>query len=216
MGVRRETMSTLEKIAFFQNRRDEVPNQLLAKELAEKEDNDGIHEIANNLDNKDKNISSDCLKVLYEIGYLKPNLIAPYVDNFLSLLSHKDNRKVWGAMIALGTIAPISHKEIGSQIDTVIDVVNKGSVITVLWGVRVLAGTLAKETSLEDIILPEILHILQICVPRDVPTHLESILPMITATNRKKILAAVESRRSSMTAAHLTRLKKVLKSIQRI
>ena len=28
-------MSTLDKIAFFQNRRDEVPNQVLAKELVE-------------------------------------------------------------------------------------------------------------------------------------------------------------------------------------
>ena len=27
-------MSTLEKIAYYQDRRDEVPNQLLAKELA--------------------------------------------------------------------------------------------------------------------------------------------------------------------------------------
>lgn len=209
-------MSTLGKIAFFQNRRDEVPNQLLAKELAEKEDTAGIREIADNLNNKDKNISSDCLKVLYEIGYLKPNLIAPFVGNFLLLLSHKDNRKVWGAMIALGTIAPISHREIGSQIETVIDAVNKGSVITVVWGVRVLAVTLAKETSLEDRILPELLHILQVCVPRDVPTHLESMLPMITATNRKIILAVVESRHPGMTAAHLTRLKKVLKTFERM
>ncbi|MCW4010631.1 MAG: hypothetical protein NWF05_08430 [Candidatus Bathyarchaeota archaeon] len=30
-------MSVLDKIAFFQNRRDEVPNQQLAKELAEAE-----------------------------------------------------------------------------------------------------------------------------------------------------------------------------------
>ncbi len=209
-------MSALGKIAFFQNRRDEIPNQLLAQELAEKEDAEGIHEIADNLHNTDKNISSDCLKVLYEIGYLRPNLISPYVGNFLSLLSHKENRKVWGAMIALGTISPISHKEIGEQIDTVIDAVNKGSVITVVWGVRVLSVTLAKEPSLENRILPELLHILKVCVPRDVPTHLESMLPMLNDTNREKILAVVESRRSSMTAAHLTRLKKVLKSIERI
>ncbi len=209
-------MSVLGKIAFFQNRRDEMPNQLLAKELAGKEDAEGIREIADNLHNTDKNISSDCLKVLYEIGYLKPELIAPYVDNFLSLLTHKDNRKVWGAMIALGTISPIAHKSIGDQIDTVIDVVNKGSVITVVWGVRVLADTVAKEPSLENRILPELLHILQVCVPRDVPTHLESMIPMLNAAHRAKILAVVDSRRLSMSAAHLTRLKKVLKSIERV
>ncbi len=207
-------MSVLSKIAFFQNRRDEVPNQLLAKELAECEDAKGIREIAVNLHNKDKNISSDCLKVLYEIGYLKPHLIAPYADDFITLLSHKDNRKVWGGMIALATIADISHKEIASQVDSVITAVNTGSLITVVWGVRVLAKTLAREPGLEGKILPQLLHILQICLPRDVPSNLESMLPMITEANRGKILSVVESRRPAMTTSHLARLKKVLKSIE--
>jgi hypothetical protein len=60
---------------FYQNRRDEVPNQQLAKELAETENKAGIKEIAKNLQHKNKSVQSDCLKVLYEIGYLKPDLI---------------------------------------------------------------------------------------------------------------------------------------------
>lgn len=40
------SMSVLSKIAFFQNRRDEIPNQQLAKELAETENKKGIKEIA--------------------------------------------------------------------------------------------------------------------------------------------------------------------------
>jgi hypothetical protein len=39
----------LNKIAFYQNRRDEVPNQQLAKELAETENKKGIKEITKNL-----------------------------------------------------------------------------------------------------------------------------------------------------------------------
>ena len=39
-------MSVLERIAYFQNRRNEAPNQELAKELAEKQDHEGIREIA--------------------------------------------------------------------------------------------------------------------------------------------------------------------------
>jgi hypothetical protein len=53
-------MSMLDKIAFYQNRRDEVPNQQLAKELAETENKAGIKEIADNLQHKNKNIQSDC------------------------------------------------------------------------------------------------------------------------------------------------------------
>jgi hypothetical protein len=89
-------MSVLNKIAFYQNRRDEVPNQQLAKELAEAGNKASIAEIAQNLNHKNKSVQSDCLKVLYEIGYLKPDLIADYVQTFLDLLKSKTNRVVWG------------------------------------------------------------------------------------------------------------------------
>lgn len=211
--MREGNLTALEKISFFQHRRDEVPNQLLAKELAESEDYAGIREIADNLTNKDRNISSDCLKVMYEIGYLRPDLIAPFVNNFLALLKNKDNRKVWGAMIALGTIADLAHEQIAPAIDEVLTAIQKGSLITIVWGVRVLAKTTAHKPNLESRVLLEMINILQICLPRDIPTHLESMLPMITPSNRDTILAVVDSRRASMTVSHLTRLKKVLRAM---
>jgi len=48
----------LGKIAFYQNRRDEVPNQQLAKELAETENKIGIKEIAENLQHKNKSVQT--------------------------------------------------------------------------------------------------------------------------------------------------------------
>ena len=70
-------MSVIDQLASSLGRRDEVPNQELARRLAETEDRQGIAEIAKNLWSKDKAIQADCLKVLYEIGYLKPELVAP-------------------------------------------------------------------------------------------------------------------------------------------
>jgi len=52
-------MSVLDKIAYFQNRRDEVPNQELARELARTKNKAGVREIAANLWNKNKSIRSD-------------------------------------------------------------------------------------------------------------------------------------------------------------
>lgn len=98
-------MSVLIQIAFYQERRDEVPNQELAHKLAAAKDKAGIREIAENLWNKNKNVQSDCLKVLYEIGYIDSDLITDYVEDFLKLLNSKNNRMVWGVMIALGTFA---------------------------------------------------------------------------------------------------------------
>ncbi len=79
-------MSVLNRLASSLNRRDEVPNQELARELASRKDKTGIREIAENLWNKNKDIQADCIKVLYEIGYIEPGLIAGYVEDFVKLL----------------------------------------------------------------------------------------------------------------------------------
>jgi hypothetical protein len=65
-------MSVINQIAFYSGRRDEVPNQELAKKLAETRDREGLREIAAHLMDKNPSIQSDCLKVLYETGYLEP------------------------------------------------------------------------------------------------------------------------------------------------
>jgi hypothetical protein len=202
----------LKKIAFFQNRHDQVPNQELAKELVRTKNTKGIAEIAENLWNKEnKNIPSDCLKVLYEIGYISPELIAEHVDDFLRLLTSKNNRIVWGGMIALGTIADLKSKEIGEHIDEVIHTMELGSLITVVWGVKTLSKVAAKQEQYKKKIFPVLLKQLNSCLARDIPMHLESILPILDEKNKTKFLAMVESRRKEMTPAQLNRLKKVLK-----
>jgi hypothetical protein len=206
-------MSALEKIAFFQDRRDEVPNQELARELATANDLSGVREIAENLHNKNKNISSDCLKVMYEIGYLKPDLIAPYAGDFLALLESKDNRKVWGAMIALVTIGDIQHAVIATHTPEVIGIIRKGTLITTVWGVRLLAKVAARHPELQTTIINEFTRILKSCLPRDVPTHLESMLPALNKENLSVLMPHVKGRIPEMTTSHQSRLKKVMKKI---
>ncbi len=82
-------MPAMDKIAYKLGRRDEVPNQQLARALAQAKDKRGIREIAGGLRDKNKSIRSDCLKVLYEIGYLNPGLIVDYVDDFLKLVGDR-------------------------------------------------------------------------------------------------------------------------------
>ena len=206
-------MSMLNKIAFYQNRRDEVPNQQLAKELAETQNTEGIREIAANLQNKNKNVQSDCLKVLYEIGYLKPELIAAYVQDFLGLLKSKNNRMVWGAMIGLATVADKKPKEIYVQLATVTAAVDKGSLITVVWGVKALAKVAAADKTYKQKIFPLLTAQLQKCIPRDVPMHAESILPAIDADNKQEFLSILETRKPEMTASQLSRLRRITKNL---
>ncbi len=206
-------MSVLNRIAFFQNRRDEVPNQQLAKELVQTENIEGIKEIAQNLQNKNKNVQSDCLKVLYEIGYIKPDLIADYAPNFLALLQSKNNRMVWGAMIALATIADKKPKEIYAKLDILQTAMKKGSLITVVWGTKALAKVAAVDKTYKQKIFPLLIEQLKKCIPRDVPLQAESILPAIDAQNKEQFLNIIENRKPEMTASQLARLKKVTKNL---
>jgi hypothetical protein len=209
-------MSTLEKIAYFQGRRDEVPNQVLAKELAGEKDKEGIKEIAKNLENGNKNIRSDCLKVLYEIGYLDPALIAGYVGEFLKLLRAKDNRLVWGAMIGLASIASQRPKEVWASIDDVIRVTDSGTVISRMWGTRTLAQVAAADPIYRRKILPLLIHQLRTCIPRDVPTYSESILCAVDHEAKGEFLEVMESRCPELTSAQLVRYKKVLKQLKHL
>jgi hypothetical protein len=206
-------LSVLNRIAFSQNRRDEVPNQQLAKELAETVNRAGIEEIARNLQNKNTNVQSDCLKVLYEIGYLKPELIAEYAPAFLGLLKSKNNRMVWGAMIALATVADRKPAEIYRQLAAVSEAIHKGSLITIVWGVKALAKVAAANKTYKETIFPLLTGQLRKCIPRDVPMHAESILPAIDEENKQEFLRILESRKPEMTASQLQRLRKVTKNL---
>ena len=85
-------MSILNKLASALDRRDELPNEELAKQIADKNDNEAVKELVANLSNKRKDIQNDCIKVLYEIGERKPALIAAYAKEFIDLLASRNNR----------------------------------------------------------------------------------------------------------------------------
>jgi hypothetical protein len=206
----------LNKISFFQSRRDEIPNKLLAKELAAADNKAGIAEIADNLWNDNKNIQSDCLKVLYEIGYLKPELIADYVEDFLKLITHRNNRLVWGGMIALATIASIKAEEILGSLDKVISAMRAGSVITVDSAVKVLSAVSSKRKEYSDKIFPLLIEHLQSCRPKEIPQHAESILVAVNASNKTGFLAVLKSREDLLTPPQMTRVKKLYRALERL
>jgi len=208
-------MFVLNRIACFQNRRDEAPNQELARELAQKKDKAGIREIAENLWNKDQNIQSDCLKVLYEIGYLAPELIADYADDFLKLFKSRHNRLVWGSMIALSTIAELEADKLYTHCEEIEQAMAEGSVITIDGGVKTLALVASKNDKYRKKIFPYLLKHLATCRPKDVPQHAEKTLPAVNVKNRQEFVQVLEKRMTDMSNAQATRLRKVIKEAEK-
>jgi hypothetical protein len=208
-------MSVLHKIAFHQNRRDELPNQEVAQALAQSRNQADIQEIATNLWNAEPNVQSDCLKVLYELGYLAPELIAGYVEDFLKLLRNHNNRMVWGGMIALSTVANIKAAEIFPHFDEIVQVMKNGSVITMDNGIKTLALVASQKEEYRKSIFPYLLDHLKSCRPREVPQHAEKSLPAIKADNKSDFIRVLEKRLEEMSASQAARLKKIIKAAEK-
>ncbi len=207
-------MTVLDRLACSLGRRDEVPNQELARDLAAQKDAAGIREVAEGLWNKDRNIQADCLKVLYEVGYMEPSLIADYVDDFVKLLKSKNNRLVWGGMIALGLAAQANPDAVFRNLDAIQKAKEAGSVITVDNAVATLANTAAANAKYNDAIFPYLLEHLKTCRPKEVPQHAEKTLPAVTASNKADFIAVLETRMEDQSGGGLSRIKKVVKQAQ--
>ena len=204
-------MSVIDKLAHSLGRRDEVPNQELAHDLVTKKDKKGIREIAEHLWDKDVNIANDCIKVLYEIGYIDPSFVSPYVGDFIKLLKSRHNRLVWGGMLALGTVAKLCPSEVFEHLEDVKKAMGGGSVITKDNGVKVLADTASTNEKYNKAIFPYLLKHLSSCRPKEVPQHSEKTMPAVNATNKADFIKVLEKRMEDLSGVGLTRVKKVIK-----
>jgi hypothetical protein len=211
-------MSVLSKLAISLGRRDEEPNQELARQLALSEDKfsieSGIRELIEGLKHKDSAIQSDCIKVLYELGMLQPDLIAPHVDTFLKLLNSKQNRLSWGAMIALHAIAEADPDGIYAVLPQILDAADHGSVITRDHAVAILA-ILGKEKRYAGEAIPLLIVVLKSCPVNQLPSYAEIALSIINSEFKAEFVAVLRMRLPELKdlPAKQKRVEKVLKMV---
>jgi hypothetical protein len=204
-------MSALNRLASSLGRRDEIPNQEVARDLAARQDKAGIREIAENLWNKDKRIQADCIKVLYEIGSIEPKLIADYAEDFVKLLRSKNNRLVWGGMTALSEVAKATPDVMVKNLNEIKKAKETGSVITVDNAISTLSYTAAATREYNEAIFPYLLNHLAGCRPKEVPQHAERTLPAVNSSNKTDFIKVLEKRMEDLSGSGLARVKKVIK-----
>ena len=206
-------MAAIDLLSSSLGKSDNEANIALARRIAEAEDKNAIKELVDNLQNKDKKIQSDCIKTLYETAYLKPALIADYCSVFFDLLSSKNNRLVWGAMIALVTITEIKHRLVFGSLSLITETVKKGSVITIDCGVEVYSK-LNKRSEYRDVVEPLLIDELWRCQIKQLPQYIEKSLVSINRQN-KEIYQDIINKRiiECERDAQSKRLNKALKLI---
>jgi hypothetical protein len=207
-------MTVLDKLAISLGQRSEVPNQKLARVLVAKNDSTGIKELVENLWNRNNAIASDCIKVLYEAGTLKPELVAPHVNDFLRLIRSRQNRLVWGGMLALASIAALKPAEIFDQVELVMKVTREGSVITTDNGIKTLAKVAGCKPEYNRSIFPFLMEHLSTCRSKEVPQHAESSLAAVNSSNRQQFIDTLTQLLDGLTASQAARVKKIIRSLE--
>ncbi|MBN2272916.1 MAG: hypothetical protein JXR41_11950 [Bacteroidales bacterium] len=209
-------MKALDLISTSLNRRDDKPNQELADEIIRSDRSDWVKELAENLHNKDKNIRSDCLKVLYEIGERgAAKMIEPYVTEFGKLIEDKNNRLVWGAMIALDTIACVNKKIIYAILPSIVGAIDKGSVITIDHGVSILAK-LSAVSEYSVTTFPLLMEQLRKCPPKQLPQYAEKAETAVNQANKKTFIGLLEQRMNELDKdSQKKRIEKVVRKVNK-
>jgi hypothetical protein len=205
-------VSVLSRLASAQDRRDEEPNKDLGRELADNHDSAGIREVAANLWHEDKRVRTDCLSVLEQVGLVDPALIEAYVTDFIELVFSKDNRLVWAAMINLALIADRKPQEIFERYDALVEVIDKGSVITRDNGIKTLAKVASTRFDYREVVLPYLMKQLRSCRPKSVPQYAESIRCAIDSDSQDQYLSILSERLDELSAAQQRRVKRLLRT----
>lgn len=207
-----ENRSIADRLAGAMDRRDEAPNVELAEALAAAGDKQGVAELVELVRTGKERQRNDAMKVLYEVGARKPELIGLYCPVFLEALESRTNRQVWGAMTALDSVAEIRAAEIAAELPKVIEAADRGSVIAKDRCTSLLVK-LARAGYAEKAV-PILVERLKDAAPNQFPTYAEETASVITPEQKPGFLAIVRDRLDGMMQkAKRERLEKLLRKL---
>ncbi len=209
-------MNVIDSLSSSQGEKGNSANLALAKSISNSGNELAVGELASHLNHTEKKIQADCIKVLYEIATIKPELIAPHYEQLLQLLSNKNNRLVWGGMTALAAIVPLKHQELYASMSLIIDTMAKGSVITIDQGVNILAHLCTYDNYCNKV-EPVLLEQLWKCPIKQLPMYMEQALNGIKFESKGMYLRLISQRKTACEKeSQLKRLEKISKKIEAI
>jgi hypothetical protein len=185
-------MTVLDKLAGALDRRDEQPNVALAEEIVARRDMAAIVELAAAVRSGATRQANDAIKVLYEVGARDPELIAGQCPVFVEALRSSNNRKVWGAMTAIDTVAERRAATLVAELPAIIAAADKGSVIAKDHCNSILVK-LAR-AGYGELAVPILVERLRTAAPNQFPTYAEAIAPVLTPETRPGFLAVLKER----------------------
>ncbi len=206
--------SIIDQLAHALGRRDEVPNIMLAEIICANDDTKAIKELVTLLQHKSGAIRNDAIKVLYEAGERKPDLIAGHIENFLAALGHKDNRMKWGAMSALSAISIAKPELLATHLPVIIEAMDSGSVITRDHGIYILSNVARLKKYHADCI-ELLLEQVEKAPVNQMPMYAERTAEVISPAYVTRLIKILQSRKDVLEIpSKEKRISKVLKALR--
>ena len=204
----------LDQLAHTQGRKDQEPNINLAVKICKTLDKKAVSELIDLMNHKTSAVRHDAIKVLYEIGERKPELITGYHKDFLKLLQHKDNWMKWGAMTALSVISNTKPELIANHLTTILEAMDQGSVITRDHGIYILCNV-ALLKKYNEACNELLLEQLQKAPVNQVPMYAEKTAEVISKENISRLEKVLRARHDVMEIpSKEKRIEKLLKSLR--
>ncbi len=206
--------SIVDQLAHSLGRRDEQPNIDLAMKIARSGDVASVKELIGLMSQKKTAWAHDAIKVLYETGERKPELITAYLQDFVKALQHKDNRMKWGAMCALSAISKASPGLLAKHLVTIVEAMDTGSVITRDHGIYILAD-LARVKKYHKDAVELLLEQMEKAPVNQFPMYAEKTAEVISKPFIPKLISILRKRTDVMEIpSKAKRIEKVMQFLQ--
>lgn len=206
--------SIVDQLAHSLGRRDEQPNIDLAMKIARSGDVASVKELIGLMSQKKTAWAHDAIKVLYETGERKPDLITAYLQDFVKALQHKDNRMKWGAMCALSAISKASPGLLAKHLVTIVEAMDTGSVITRDHGIYILAD-LARVKKYHKDAVELLLEQMEKAPVNQFPMYAEKTAEVISKPFIPKLISILRKRTDVMEIpSKAKRIEKVMQFLQ--
>jgi hypothetical protein len=186
-------MSIAHRLAGKRTPRTEEPNIRLAEDVCAKGDIDAVAELGELLDAGRKKQRHDALKVLYEIGLRKPELVVPQLENLIDQLDGRDNRILWGTIYALSTIAQLAPKQLMGFLPVILAASDRATVIAKDKAMLILAELCMQEDSHKAVVPKMLNHVAEAAV-NQFPTYAERAEPSLRGPERKRLAKIIRAR----------------------
>ncbi len=131
------------------------------------------------LESSSRSTRGESIQLLYRTGEHFPELLADHIEVFRKLLTHTDNRMIWGGMSALDRVCAVRAAAIFQILPDILDAAGKGSVITRDNAVSILTR-LARHAGYTETALPLLLEQMRNCPTNQLAMYAENAREIIT------------------------------------